>query len=61
VKKLMLFSTELLSFVALGFLLGHFLDKQFFLEGWGVLGGLFLAYSLWIFNFYKSSRKKNKS
>ena len=55
-KKLIRLSTELLSFVLVGFLVGRFLDKTFFLEGWATLFCLIVVYILWFLKFYKASR-----
>ena len=55
-KKLFALSTELLSFIVIGFLVGRFLDKRFLLEGWATIACLILVYSLWFLNFYKNYR-----
>ena len=52
-KKLLILSTELLSFIAVGLLIGLFLDKVFYWEGWATLICLFLVYVLWFFKFFK--------
>ena len=57
-KKIFLLSSELLSFTAVGFFLGHFLDNKFLLEGWATICCLVLAYILWFFNFYKKIHRK---
>ena len=55
-KKLFILSTELLSFIAIGFLIGRFLDKKFLLEGWATIACLFVVYILWFLNFYRHLR-----
>ena len=55
-KKLFVLSAELFSFVALGFLIGGFLDKKFLLEGWATIFCLAAAYVLWFLNFYRHFR-----
>ena len=55
-KKLLIFSAELLSFIAVGLLLGFFLDKIFSLEGWGTLACVILVYILWFLKFFRKFR-----
>ena len=52
-KKLLALSAELLSFIAVGLLLGLFLDKIFLWEGWATLACVFLVYILWLLKFLK--------
>lgn len=60
-KKLLVLSSELLSLIVLGFLLGRFLDNKFLLNGWATIVCLVLAYVLWFFNFYKSFQKRKNA
>ena len=55
-KKLFVLSTELLSFIAIGLLVGRLLDKRFLLEGWATIFCLVLVYILWFLNFYRKFR-----
>ena len=55
-KKLLVLSAELLSFIAVGLLLGLFLDKIFLLEGWATLFCVALVYILWFLKFFRKFR-----
>lgn len=55
-KKMLIFSTQLLSFIGSGLFIGWLLDQKFSLEGWGMIGGVILAYILWFVNFYKKTQ-----
>lgn len=52
-KKLLFLSAELLSFIAIGLLLGLFLDRVFLWEGWATLTCVLLVYVLWFLKFLK--------
>ncbi|MCY4322000.1 MAG: hypothetical protein OXC37_06345 [Bdellovibrionaceae bacterium] len=55
-KKILILSAELFSFVVVGLLLGWFLDKVFSLEGWGSVFCVILVYTLWFIKFLKRFR-----
>lgn len=57
-KGFFILSTELLSFIAVGFLVGWFLDDKFLLGGWASILCLFVAYILWFVKFYKKLHKR---
>lgn len=62
-KKLIIYSSELLSLVAIAFVIGNFLDKKFSSGGWLIIVCLFFAYAFWFLSFYKRQlvKKRNKS
>ncbi|MCZ0932227.1 MAG: AtpZ/AtpI family protein [Oligoflexia bacterium] len=55
-KKFLVLSAELLSFIAVGLCLGLFLDKVFSWEGWATLVCLILVYALWFLKLFKKLR-----
>ena len=55
-KRLLILSTELLSLIIIAFLLGRYIDKKLFLEGWATVACLFVGYGLWFLSFYRRFR-----
>jgi len=59
-KQILILSSELLSLIVIGFLIGRFLDSWLEWKGWGTLACLVLVYFLWFLKFYKSLLKERE-
>ncbi len=55
-KKLFAMAFELLAYIAIGLIVGRYIDAAFSLKGWGIIGSVFLVYLLWFLQFYKRLR-----
>jgi len=54
VKKFFVLAFELTAYVALGLVIGRYIDATFSLKGWGTALSVFICYFLWLFQIYKA-------
>ncbi|MGI9549206.1 MAG: AtpZ/AtpI family protein [Bdellovibrionales bacterium] len=52
-KKFLLLGFEIFSYIAVGLVVGYYIDKAFALKGWGLISSVFICYLLWFLNFFK--------